>query len=322
MRALGIILAGGNNNKMRELSNKRAVAAMPVAGSFRSIDFALSSMANSHIQKVAVLTQYNARSLNEHLSSSKWWDFGRKHGGLFVFSPTVTSDNSWWYRGTADAISQNLSWLKNSHEPYVVIASGDGVYKLDFNKVLEYHIAKRADVTVVCTDSKEADTSRFGVLKMNEDCRIEEFEEKPMVSSSNVIEQERKEMELLAQNNITFIVLARYMQVISEQMISAYPNKIINIHHSFLPAFVGARPYHAAFERGVKIIGATSHYVTTELDAGPIIEQDVVRITHKDSIEDLVNKGKDLEKIVLSRAVQKHIERKVLAYKNKTVIFN
>ena len=135
-------------------------------------------------------------------------------------------------------------------------------------------------------------------------------------------EQERKEMELLAKHNITFIVLARYMQVISEQMINAYPNKIINIHHSFLPAFVGARPYHAAFERGVKIIGATSHYVTTELDAGPIIEQDVVRITHKDSIEYLVNKGKDLEKIVLSRAVQKHIERKVLAYKNKTVIFN
>lgn len=135
-------------------------------------------------------------------------------------------------------------------------------------------------------------------------------------------EQERKEMELLAKHKITFIVLARYMQVISEQMINAYPNKIINIHHSFLPAFVGAKPYHAAFQRGVKIIGATSHYVTTELDAGPIIEQDVVRITHKDAIEDLVNKGKDLEKIVLSRAVQKHIERKVLAYKNETVIFS
>ena len=135
-------------------------------------------------------------------------------------------------------------------------------------------------------------------------------------------EQERKEMELLAKHKITFIVLARYMQVISEQMINAYPNKIINIHHSFLPAFVGGKPYHAAFQRGVKIIGATSHYVTTELDAGPIIEQDVVRITHKDAIEDLVNKGKDLEKIVLSRAVQKHIERKVLAYKNKTVIFS
>ena len=135
-------------------------------------------------------------------------------------------------------------------------------------------------------------------------------------------EQEKKEMELLAKHKITFIVLARYMQVISEQMINAYPNRIINIHHSFLPAFVGAKPYHAAFERGVKIIGATSHYVTTELDAGPIIEQGVVRITHKDTVQDLVNKGKDLEKIVLSRAVQKHIERKVLAYKNKTVIFN
>ena len=135
-------------------------------------------------------------------------------------------------------------------------------------------------------------------------------------------EQEKKEMELLAKHKVSFIVLARYMQVISEKMIDAYPNRIINIHHSFLPAFVGAKPYHAAFERGVKIIGATSHYVTTELDAGPIIEQDVVRITHKDTVQDLVNKGKDLEKIVLSRAVQKHIERKVLAYKNKTVIFN
>ncbi len=135
-------------------------------------------------------------------------------------------------------------------------------------------------------------------------------------------EEEKKEMELLAKHKVNFIVLARYMQVISERMIDAYPNRIINIHHSFLPAFVGAKPYHAAFERGVKIIGATSHYVTTELDAGPIIEQDVVRITHKDTVEDLVNKGKDLEKIVLSRAVQKHIERKVLAYKNKTVIFS
>ena len=142
------------------------------------------------------------------------------------------------------------------------------------------------------------------------------------ITKENKAEQERLEMDLLAKYNITFIVLARYMQVISEQMIDAYPNRIINIHHSFLPAFVGAKPYHAAFERGVKIIGATSHYVTTELDAGPIIEQDIVRITHKDKVQDLINKVKDLEKIVLSRAVQKHIERKVLVYKNKTVIFN
>ena len=187
MRAIGIILAGGNNNKMRELSNKRAIAAMPIAGSYRSIDFALSNMSNSHIQKVAVLTQYNARSLNEHLMSSKWWDFGRKQGGLYVFTPTVTADNSWWYRGTADAIYQNLSFLKNSHEPYVVIASGDGIYKLDYNKVLEYHISKRADVTVVCTDKYEDDVTRFGVLKMNADGRIEEFDEKPMVCDSHTI---------------------------------------------------------------------------------------------------------------------------------------
>ncbi|MEE1195652.1 MAG: glucose-1-phosphate adenylyltransferase subunit GlgD [Lachnospiraceae bacterium] len=187
MRALGIILAGGNNYMMKELSRKRAIAAMPVAGSYRAIDFALSSMTNSHIQTVAVLTQYNARSLNEHLSSSKWWDFGRKQGGMFVFTPTITPDNSFWYRGTADAIYQNLDFLKQRHEPYVVIASGDGVYKMDFNKVLEYHIAKRADVTIVCTESRESDISRFGVLKMNEDGRIEEFEEKPMISSSNLI---------------------------------------------------------------------------------------------------------------------------------------
>ena len=188
MRALGIILAGGNNNRMRELSHKRAIAAMPVAGSFRSIDFALSNMTNSHISKVAVLTQYNARSLNEHLSSSKWWDFGRKQGGMFVFTPTITPDNSFWYQGTADAIYQNLDFLKKSHEPYVVIASGDGVYKLDYNKVLEYHIAKRADITIVCKDMEvDEDVTRFGVLKMNEDHRIEEFEEKPMVSSFRTV---------------------------------------------------------------------------------------------------------------------------------------
>lgn len=142
------------------------------------------------------------------------------------------------------------------------------------------------------------------------------------ITKGNKAEQEQRELALLAEHRVNFIVLARYMQVVSEQLINAFPNRIINIHHSFLPAFVGAKPYHAAFERGVKIIGATSHYVTTELDAGPIIEQDVVRITHKDTVQDLVNKGKDLEKIVLSRAVQKHIDRKVLAYKNKTVIFN
>ena len=138
---------------------------------------------------------------------------------------------------------------------------------------------------------------------------------------SNRAEVERAEMDLLHRERISFIVLARYMQVISDEMIAEYPHHIINIHHSFLPAFVGAKPYHQAYERGVKIIGATSHYVTRELDAGPIIEQDVVRISHKDTPDSLILKGRDLEKIVLSRAVTKHIERKILTYKNRTVVF-
>ncbi|MBQ9642077.1 MAG: formyltetrahydrofolate deformylase [Bacteroidaceae bacterium] len=139
---------------------------------------------------------------------------------------------------------------------------------------------------------------------------------------SNKQEVEQAEMQMLRDQKVNFIVLARYMQIISDEMIEAYPSRIINIHHSFLPAFIGAKPYHQAYERGVKIIGATSHYVTAELDAGPIIEQDVVRITHKDTPDSLVLKGKDLEKIVLSRAVKKHVERKVLTYKNKTIIFS
>lgn len=161
---------------------------MPVAGSYRAIDFALSNMTNSHINKVAVFTQYNAGSLNEHLSSSKWWDFGRKQGGLYVFTPAVTAESNAWYRGTADAIAQNLAFLKSSHEPYVVITSGDCVYKLDYNKVLAYHIEKKADITVVCKDMPaDFNVERYGTIKMNEESRIEEFEEKPIIAKSNTI---------------------------------------------------------------------------------------------------------------------------------------
>ena len=142
------------------------------------------------------------------------------------------------------------------------------------------------------------------------------------INKDNKIEQEAKELELLKEYDIDFIVLAPYMQLVTSDFIMHYPDKIINIHHSLLPAIMGPKPYHAAFERGVKLIGATSHYVTTDLDAGPIIEQDIVRISHKDSIADLVYKGQDLEKIVLSRAVEKHIDRKILTYRNKTVVFN
>ena len=138
----------------------------------------------------------------------------------------------------------------------------------------------------------------------------------------NKAEIEGEQIKLLKEKGIDFIVLARYMQILTDNFVSHFPNKIINIHHSFLPAFAGARPYHSAYERGVKIIGATSHYVTAELDAGPIIEQDIMKVSHRDSVEDLVRKGKDLEKIVLSRAVWSHLNRNILIYKNKTVVFN
>ncbi len=139
---------------------------------------------------------------------------------------------------------------------------------------------------------------------------------------TNKAEQELKEIEILKHYNIDFVVLARYMQVLSDEFVVNYPNRIINIHHSFLPAFAGAKPYHAAHERGVKIIGATSHYVTADLDAGPIIAQDVVRISHIDNVDSLIRKGRDLEKIVLSEAVYKHLQRKVLVYNNRTIVFN
>lgn len=141
------------------------------------------------------------------------------------------------------------------------------------------------------------------------------------ITKENKLQQEEKQKELLQQHRIDFIVLARYMQVLSDEFVKSYPQQIINIHHSFLPAFPGGRPYHSAYERGVKIIGATSHYVTAELDAGPIIEQDVVKVSHKDSVEDMVRIGRDLEKIVLARAVRHHVHHDLLVYENRTVVF-
>ncbi len=227
MRAIGIILAGGNSSRMGELSAKRAVAAMPIVGSYRAIDFTLSNMTNSHIQKVAVYTQYNSRSLNEHLNSSKWWDFGRKQGGLYLFTPTITATNSYWYKGTADALYQNISFLKSAHEPYVVIASGDAVYKLDYNKVLEEHIATGADITVVCKDIQpgEDDINRFGVVKLADDNRVISFEEKPIVAETNTasigvyVVRRRQLIELLeacaAEGRSDFVndILVRYKNV-------------------------------------------------------------------------------------------------------------
>jgi formyltetrahydrofolate deformylase len=142
------------------------------------------------------------------------------------------------------------------------------------------------------------------------------------VESGNKAEAERRQLELLEEHRIHLVVLARYMQILSAEFVSRYPNRIINVHHSFLPAFSGARPYHRAFERGVKLIGATSHYATVDLDEGPIIEQDVVRVSHRDGLDDLLQKGRDLEKVVLSRAVRWHIDHRILVYENKTVVFD
>jgi formyltetrahydrofolate deformylase len=142
------------------------------------------------------------------------------------------------------------------------------------------------------------------------------------VTKENKREAEQTILGLLRESNPDFLVLARYMQILSNDFVSAYPQRIINIHHSFLPAFIGAKPYHQAYERGVKLIGATSHYVTEVLDDGPIIEQDVVRISHRDTLDDLLQKGRDLEKVVLSRAVRWHIENRILLYGNKTVVFD
>jgi len=248
MRAIGIILAGGNSNRMQELSAKRAVCAMPVAGLYRSIDFALSNMSNSHIQTVAVFTQYNAGSLNEHLSSSKWWDFGRKQGGMFIFTPAQTANSNRWYRGTADAIGQNLDFLKQCHEPYVIITSGDCVYKMDYNKLLEYHINKQADITVVCKEmSADVNTDRFGTIRMNEESRIEEFEEKPVVARSNTIScgvyviRRRQLIELIekaeAEERFDFVrdILVRYkdMKRIYGYKIKNYWSNIATIEDYF-----------------------------------------------------------------------------------------
>ena len=244
MKALGIILAGGNSSRMRNLSDKRAISAMPIGCSYRCIDFTLSNMTNSRIQTVAVLSQYNARSLNEHLNSSKWWNFGRKQGGLFLFTPTVTAENSWWYRGTADSMWQNIDFLKKRHEPYVVIASGDIVCKMDFNPVLEYHIAKQADITVVCAKAPDGDDlSRFGTVKMDGDGVITEFEEKPMMAHSNLVStgvyiiRRRKLIELLEQCNdegrYNFVtdILIRYkgMKKIFGYMLDTYWSNISTV---------------------------------------------------------------------------------------------
>ncbi|MBR5468069.1 MAG: glucose-1-phosphate adenylyltransferase subunit GlgD [Firmicutes bacterium] len=187
MKAIGIILAGGSSERrLGDLTLSRAASAMPVGGSYRTIDFPLSNMSNSGIQKVAVIAQYNSRSLQDHLSSAKWWDFGRRNGGLFVLTPYVTNDNAYWFRGTADSMYQNMSFLKRSHEKYVVITSGDCVYKMDYNDIIKAHAAKGADITIVTKNfAQDKDLTKMGIVETDAEGRVIEFEEKPVEPQSD-----------------------------------------------------------------------------------------------------------------------------------------
>lgn len=227
MRALGVILAGGNNHRLGELtlSSGRAVAAMPVGSSYRTIDFPLSSMTNSGINKVAVIVQFNSSSLHDHLSSSKWWDLGRKKGGLFLFSPYSSSYDTPTFSGTSNAMYQNLKFFKRSNHEYVVISSGDAVYKMDFNQVISHHKEAGNDITVVYKNNHDKDPRKFGVLDLDETGRVLEFEEKPIETTNRnislgiyVIERERL-LEMLESTNqegrYDFVndILIRYRKV-------------------------------------------------------------------------------------------------------------
>jgi len=187
MRAVGLILAGGKNERMGALSKLRATSALPVGSSYRAIDFPLSNMTNSGIKKVAVITQYNSRSLHDHLSSPKWWDLGSKQGGMFVLSPYLSGENSQWFRGTADSIFQNLTFLERSNEPYVVISSGDIVYKMDYREMIEYHERKNAEITIGYRQVPDSeDIKQYGVMEMDETERMTDLEEKPLEPQSDL----------------------------------------------------------------------------------------------------------------------------------------
>jgi glucose-1-phosphate adenylyltransferase len=182
-----MILAGGSSDRLGMLTAERALAAVPVGSCYRSLDFTLSNMSNSGINKVAVITQYNPRSLQDHLSSAKWWDLGRKQGGLFVFSPYVSDSNSMWYQGTADSMFKNISFLLRSNEPYVIIGSGDSIYKMDYNDLVTAHERSGADITLVYRKHDWGNLQDYGVMTLDENGRLLDFEEKPFEPQSDNI---------------------------------------------------------------------------------------------------------------------------------------
>ena len=251
--------------------------------------------------------------LEQHVDSEQEIFFMRVEWDLEKFS--VPAEKIGEYFQTLIAEKYNMKWTLyfSDYTPRMAIF----VSKLPhcLYDILSHIQTKEWKVEVPLIVSNHAELAgvaeKFGI----------DFHVTPNVKE-NKDKAELEQLELLEKYNIDFVVLARYMQILSDKFVSHYPNKIINIHHSFLPAFPGARPYHSAYERGVKIIGATSHYVTAELDAGPIIEQNVVHVSHKDNVDDLVRMGRDLEKAVLSKAIWYHLTRKILVYGNRTLIFD
>jgi formyltetrahydrofolate deformylase len=225
---------------------------------------------------------------------------GKEAGSLFEEKVASAFDMNWSIHFTDQPQQIALFVSKQQHCLYDILARW---------QTKEWDV----EIPLIISNHEEAGETaeKFGI----------EFHHLP-ITKENKEEQEARQIELLQTRGIDLIVLARYMQILTGEFIQQFRNRIINIHHSFLPAFPGARPYHSAYKRGVKIIGATSHYVTEDLDEGPIIEQDIVHVTHRDSVEDLVRKGRDLETLVLSRAVWKHIQRKTLVTDNRTIIFN
>jgi len=247
-------------------------------------------------------------------------EHGDEESGLFLmrveFDPrdfTIPLANfGKYFSPIADAFAMKWRLAQSSHRPRMIIF----VSKYDHCLVdlLYRHQSGELNCEIPLIISNHEDNQA-----------VAEFYKIPYlvvsVTKENKADAEARIQSLIDEHKPDFMVLARYMQILSNDFVNRYPQRIINIHHSFLPAFVGARPYHQAFERGVKLIGATSHYVTEVLDDGPIIEQDVVRVSHRDTVEDLIRKGRDLEKVVLSRAVRAHVENRVLVYGNKTVVF-
>ena len=222
MRAIGIILAGGKRNSLGVLTKQRNVAAMPIGGSYRAIDFALSNLSNSGIKKVPVISQYSARSLADHIGSSKWWDFGRKKTGLFLFTPTMLNQETYGFRGTADSIFQNIDFLKKSNEPYVVITSGEQIYKMDYEKIIKYHEQRNADITIAYKDMNTYNVEDYGVIGLDENKQMIDFEEKPLnpqfttvslgvyVMSRELLIKLLEQLEVEGRYNLVSDIIIRY----------------------------------------------------------------------------------------------------------------